>query len=195
MGWVPNPTPGVLNRSYRNNIAAHNRRRGWDSNDQTYESGMLMTVANFAYQNGCDDPDAAECSNASHGFYVFDTASDDAQELQRAYYDNASFDNEDGEIGVEDGASYTHEANSWDSRVTISADDFVSLDAAQLRWSRKLDGALPDITFGQLAPGSDLIDAGRVVESYHCPTAGEHDDPCIEWFGDAPDIGYREFTE
>jgi hypothetical protein len=31
------------------------------------------------------------------------------------------------------------------------------------------------------------------VEGDHCPTAGEHDEACIEW--EAPDIGDREFTE
>jgi len=193
MGWVPNPTPGVLNRTYRNSIAANNRRRGWDSNDQTYDSGILVTLNNFAYQNGCDDPDAAECANASHGFYVFNTNSSEAEELQRGYYNNASFDNEDGEVGVENGASYSHANNTWDSTVTVSEEDFVSLDTSDLHRPRRLDGSLPDIEFGHLAADSDLIDAGQVRDGYHCPMPGEHDDACIPWFGKAPDMGYAEF--
>jgi len=196
MGWVPTPTPGTLNRSYRNNIAVHNRRRGWDTNDQGYESGALLTVNNFAYQNGCDDPEAAECSNASHGFYVFNTNSGEAEELRREYFNNASFDNEDGEIGVEDGAAYTHASNSWDSAATIDAADFVSLDTTELMQPRKPGGALPDLSFGRLEPDSDLVDAGQVVDGVHCPTAGIHEgEDCLEWFGEAPDIGPFELAE
>lgn len=63
--------------------------------------------------------------------------------------------------------------------VTVTDDDFVSLDAAQLSLPRKPDGSLPDITFMRLAEGSDLIDAGTDVGT--------------PFIGSAPDIGYHEY--
>ena len=54
----------------------------------------------------------------------------------------------------------------------------MSLDVSQLLRPRKADGSLPDITFGHLASGSDLIDAGTYVG--------------IPYQGSAPDLGYYE---
>jgi hypothetical protein len=69
-------------------------------------------------------------------------------------------------------------SNSWSGGVTVMADDFVSLDTAQLYGPRKADGSLPDITFGKLVKGSDLIDAGTDVG--------------LPYNGTAPDLGYAE---
>ena len=69
----------------------------------------------------------------------------------------------------------TRDHNSWDSGVTISDDDFVSLDATQLGAPRKANGCLPDISFLALAPGSDLIDKGADVGK--------------PYFGKSPDMG------
>lgn len=55
---------------------------------------------------------------------------------------------------------------------------------------RKADYSLPDITFGHLAQGSDLIDAGMIIPGYHCSTAGAHPGQnCRVWYGAAPDLG------
>lgn len=62
---------------------------------------------------------------------------------------------------------------------TITDDDFVSLDTAQLSQPRQADGSLPNITFGTLAVGSDLIDAGTDVG--------------LAYNGAAPEIGYAEY--
>jgi hypothetical protein len=68
-----------------------------------------------------------------------------------------------------------HSNNSWDSNVTVTAADFLSLDTAQLDAPRRADGSLPDFTFGKLAANSDLIDAGITTGmAYH---------------GSAPDMG------
>jgi len=46
------------------------------------------------------------------------------------------------------------------------------------------------------APGSDLIDNGKLIVGYHC-AVNEETNPnqlgCVEWFGTAPDIGPFEF--
>jgi hypothetical protein len=195
MGWIQQPTPGLLNRLYKNNIAANNRRRGFDSNDQGYQCGEMNTYNNFAYQNGCTTAEP-ECQKASHGFYVFNTLDGEEQELKRVYYNNVSYDNEDGEIGVGTGAFYTHEHNSWDLTLSLSHNDFVSLDTSQLMQDRNPDGSLPEITFGHLRSGSGLIDAGMIIPGVHCPSSGEHTgDDCVEWYGAAPDIGPFETVE
>jgi hypothetical protein len=84
----------------------------------------------------------------------------------------------------------------WDYNpaYTVTAEDFVSLDYSQLARPRKADGSLPDVTFGHLAPGSDLIDRGTVIPGYHCATAGAHPgEECVVWFGAAPDLGPFEY--
>ncbi|WP_430809858.1 MULTISPECIES: right-handed parallel beta-helix repeat-containing protein [unclassified Carboxylicivirga] len=69
----------------------------------------------------------------------------------------------------------------YNPAVTVSDNDFVSLDVNQLAQARKADGSLPDITFMQLAPGSDLIDAGTDVG--------------LTYYGNSPDIGAIEYND
>ncbi|MBI4044210.1 MAG: hypothetical protein HY392_00710, partial [Candidatus Diapherotrites archaeon] len=46
-----------------------------------------------------------------------------------------------------------------------------------------------------LQEDSPLIDAGILIEGYHCSTPGAHPgEDCREWDGDAPDIGAYEFS-
>lgn len=84
----------------------------------------------------------------------------------------------------------TQDHNTWTQMVeywqtapnplfTVTDDDFRNLDTAQLRWPRKADGSLPDITFMRLKDGSDLIDAGI--------------DLGVPYNGNAPDIGAFEY--
>lgn len=68
--------------------------------------------------------------------------------------------------------------NSWQSPVTTTTADFVSVDSTGLRNPRKADGSLPDINFMHLAQGSDLIDAGTNVG--------------LVYNGNNPDIGCFE---
>jgi len=63
--------------------------------------------------------------------------------------------------------------------VTISDNDFVSLDATQLTRPRKNGIHLPDINYLHLVSGSDLIDAGKFVG--------------LPYTGSAPDIGAFEY--
>lgn len=50
--------------------------------------------------------------------------------------------------------------NYFDLNLTVNDADFLSVDETQLTAARKTDGSLPDITFMQIAPGSDLVDRG-----------------------------------
>ena len=64
--------------------------------------------------------------------------------------------------------------------LTVTDDDFISLDWSQLSKPRKADGSLPDISFMKLDPSSKLIDAGVDVG--------------LPFYGKNPDLGYAEYN-
>jgi len=76
-----------------------------------------------------------------------------------------------------------HSHNSWDNTIdiTVSADDFISLNDSGMFVSRQSDGSLPVTPFLILADGSDLIDVGLDIG--------------LTYSGDAPDIGAFEFED
>ncbi|NMB80757.1 MAG: T9SS type A sorting domain-containing protein [Ignavibacteria bacterium] len=80
---------------------------------------------------------------------------------------------------VDLGSFVVQEKNGWRSPFNVSANDFVSLDATQATRPRKEDGSLPDITFMNLASGSQFIDAGVDVG--------------LPFKGLAPDLGAFEY--
>jgi len=63
--------------------------------------------------------------------------------------------------------------------VTVTSNDFVSLDETLLTLPRQADGSLPYIAYAQLVHNSDLVDAGT--------NAG------FAWAGSAPDLGAFEY--
>jgi hypothetical protein len=68
--------------------------------------------------------------------------------------------------------------NYFDLDVTVSDEDFLSLDEALLVQPRQADGNLPQVDFMKLSPGSDLVDRGEDIGfPYH---------------GTAPDLGAFE---
>lgn len=75
-------------------------------------------------------------------------------------------------------AGGTMKTNSWMSPFSVSNSDFISVDPSNITGPRKADGSLPDIAFLHLAAGSDLIDAGTIVE--------------VPFFGSKPDLGCFE---
>ncbi|HLO38261.1 MAG TPA: hypothetical protein VK173_07225 [Lacibacter sp.] len=78
-----------------------------------------------------------------------------------------------------DAARCIIERNSFlNSDITVSANDFISLDTALLTSPRQKDGSLPRIDFMKLKPQSKLIDTGVDVG--------------LPYSGKAPDLGYFE---
>jgi hypothetical protein len=87
---------------------------------------------------------------------------------------------------------YTESHNNWDygifgeslprwlptDTVTVTDEDFVSVDSTGITGPRQADGSLPEINFLKLAQGSDLIDAGVDVG--------------LPFLGKAPDLGAFE---
>ena len=69
-------------------------------------------------------------------------------------------------------------SNSWNGGVTVSDADFASVSPIGVDGPRQTDGSLPKVDFMHLAPGSDLIDAGKDVG--------------LSFKGKAPDLGAFE---
>lgn len=66
----------------------------------------------------------------------------------------------DVEVAELDAAASEVSVNAFTLPVTITAEDFLGLDEADLVKPRKPNGDLPDVPFLHLAPGSDAIDQG-----------------------------------
>jgi len=91
-----------------------------------------------------------------------------------------SYDN-DGSNFVTN-ANVVDEYNDWNLvDVTVTDDDFVSVDTSLLRSPRQADGSLPDIDFFKPVEDSDLIDAGTNVG--------------LPYDGSASDLGVFEYWE
>ena len=173
-----------LIRKVNNCIFANNKVYGLTTTDRQHPARPMNIYNNFAYNSGIADDGFDGC-----GFGILNPYSSDELKLRRVFINNIAYKNEFQDVFVN--SVYTHEYNSWDSPVNVTDDDFVSLDCSQLYSPRELDGSLPkNVTFGHLAQGSDLIDAGVLIPGYHCSTAGAHPgENCAEWYGSAPDLG------
>jgi uncharacterized repeat protein (TIGR02059 family) len=145
---------GVVRRFSYNCIAYDNLTQGFTQN----EANVKMVFYNcVAYHNNVQG---------------FDFQWNNVADVLR---NNISYNNGSTDIFQ---SNQTRDHNSWDSKVTVSNADFVSLDGTQLALPRKADGSLPDITFLHLASGSGLIDAGVDVG--------------LPYSGSAPDLGAFE---
>jgi len=174
MGWISDPVPGVLNRTYKHCIAAYNRKYGFDSNDQGYQAGALRLYNNTSYHNGYMGKRAA-------GFIVYNTQDGSSRELERVYKNNISYANEHGDIQVISDAVYTHQNNSWDNPpgITITSSTFISTDSTGLSGPRRANGSLPKLDFLKLNPSSSAVDAGTTSTG-------------LPYSGSAPDLGAYE---
>ncbi|RJQ59735.1 MAG: T9SS C-terminal target domain-containing protein [Stygiobacter sp.] len=81
--------------------------------------------------------------------------------------------------GVNFISAVSQSTNSWNSPLSVSNEDFISIDTTGVRGARKPDGSLPDLKFLHLAPTSKLIDAGVDVG--------------LPFNGKSPDLGAYEY--
>ena len=81
--------------------------------------------------------------------------------------------------GVNFISAVSQSTNSWNSPLSVSNEDFISIDTTGVRGARKPDGSLPDLKFLRLAPTSKLIDAGVDVG--------------LPFNGKSPDLGAYEY--
>lgn len=162
LGGVATNDPGTITRVVTNCVAFKNRGWGFSENDDAYN---MQIYNNIAYNNGI--------VGVGGGGFDFNHAG-------VPYYisNNIAYDNSGNDYSLNTLTNVNH--NSWDSSPAVIVDnsDFVSLVYSQLSNPRNPDGSLPDITFLNLAQGSDLINAGVNVD--------------LPYSGSAPDLGAFE---
>ena len=147
----------VYKRFLTNNLSVSNRNFGITQNG----AKCKMFISNNVLYG-----------NQKMGIY-FSSSWGDAPHLIR---NNISYKNAtDAAIGIK---LPVVDHNSWQPGVTVTDEDFISIDTTQLVRLRKADGSLPEIGFMHLAAGSDLIDAGIDVG--------------LPYWGEAPDMGAFE---
>lgn len=166
-------TASVLNRKVTNCIAAHVRRSGFTTNDRLTSAKYMQFYNNISYANG-------KYGQAGYGFRIYNTNSSDADERMRIFTNNIAYANTTTNFSVAADALYTSVTNSWDGGVTVTDDDFVSVDSTGLAGARQANGTLPILDFLKLVEGSDLIDAGTDVG--------------LSYVDSAPDLGYYEYS-
>ncbi len=166
-------------------VAAKCKGNGFYANYQPGQSADWYN--NTAYDNG--SPTSGKTANINMQESEYSPASK-VDGYREVLHDNLAFN----DMGIANviklniAASGSNiDDNSFTLPVTVSASDFVSLDASQLALPRKADGSLPDITFMHLVAGSDLIDAGMNVGYSYTGTAPDlgafENPPIFDWKG------------
>ena len=155
-----------------NSIAVYSNGSGITTNDNDTPAVRKMNIFNNTSDYN------------TYGYIIYNTLQKPEEEAVRIFINNIAYANTSapaynfGSLGI----GKTSEFNSWDTptAVTLTNADFMSLDAAQLKFPRKKNGSLPDITFGRLVTTSDCIDSGKDVG--------------LTYYGVAPDLGYSEYV-
>lgn len=150
-GAVANPMPSHIVRFC---LSANNNAHGFYANHQPGKSATWTN--NTAYNNRNANFDMLEQVSA--------TDRTDIPGTREILHNNLAFT---GTIIIQDNNPPENTTeNSWTkSGVTVSAEDFKSLDATQMTLPRPPDGSLPSITFMHLAAGSDLAGLGCFIDS------------------------------
>jgi hypothetical protein len=150
------PASGAAHHVVRFNVAFGNRAIGFYAN---YHPGSIDFLNNTAFDNPSNyDMRVATGSSSSHTLR------------------NNIVAGSGNEIVSLSGG--TDDSNSWSLPVTVSNDDFESLDKMLAYAERNADGSLPSTALARLREDSDLIDKG--------------DDLGFDFAGTAPDLGAFE---
>jgi pectate lyase-like protein len=148
---------------FKNCIAAFNPGTGFITNlgsDIKYSSRPLY-LNNFAYKNGWAywhlDGGVVK-NNIAYGTTNIGPIGEIYNIVGDAYSEDSFYteSNNTWRLSTDLGWPPSYINPDYD----VNDDDFVSLDYWELTAPRKEDGSLPDISFGHLKEGSDLIDSG-----------------------------------
>lgn len=155
---------GTLQRLLTRCVSVNNKWSGYNENNNGRPSSRINCYNNVSYRD-------------MYGFMNINSVDDT---YNRIYRNNIAY-------GYTSAATYrfgepniTHDHNSWNGGVTVTDEDFISVDTTELYGVRQSDGSLPDISFFKLVATSDLINAGVDVG--------------LAFNGTAPDLGYAEYT-
>ena len=146
---IPDPVP---KNTIRFCLAVRNKANGFYSNhhlagNDWFNNSAYMNNTNF---NMLNRPSRDDADNIDGNGYDHVLKNNLSYQKRFGYKHTAYIDT----------ARNTSEYNSFDLPITLSDDDFVSLDMDLLTSPRKEDGSLPDIDFMRPVPGSEIIDAG-----------------------------------
>jgi hypothetical protein len=173
-GYASRPFPALPEPIPRNTVrfclAVMNKANGFYSNHHLEGSDWFN---NTAYRNGTNYNMLNRKAKTEDQYLI------DGPGYNHVMKNNISFAPQGKDIDKIDSARCTLDQNSFlEDGVTLSADDFVSLDTTLLTAPRRPDGSLPEIDFMQLKPTSKLIDNGS--------------DTGLPFYGKAPDLGCFE---
>ncbi|MDF2936269.1 MAG: pectate lyase [Paenibacillaceae bacterium] len=143
---LPNPVPVHI---VKNCLSANNDANGFYANHHLGQAAIW--TYNTAFNNKTSNFNMLERT------VLEDLHSNIAGYREELHY-NIAFQGTD--IMNADLSPERESYNSWTMDVTVSEEDFQSLDASQMTLPRKPDGSLPDITFMKLTAGSDLAGLG-----------------------------------
>ena len=164
--------PDIPRNTIRFCLAVMNKANGFYSNHHLEGSDWYN---NTAYQNGANFNMLNRKAKTEADYLT------DGPGYNHVLRNNISFAPRSvrGEIINYDSTRCIIDHNSFlNSGVTSSADDFLSLDTAQLTAPRQADGSLPMVNFMRLKPASKFIDKGIDVG--------------LPFVGRAPDLGCFE---
>lgn len=162
-------------------IAAFNKAIGFTPNDNNDHNRQMHIYNNFIYHNGIDH---GASSTVKYGFF-FTNKSDSTGTWNNWIRNNISYNNYNkSNVGdyYTNSPYINHENNYWLNNPTVTDEDFVSLDTTGMMGPRQSNGNLPFTTFGHLAEGSNLIDAGTTNTG-------------LPYSGIAPDVGPFEYYQ
>ena len=146
MGIPPSVAPV---HTVKNCLSANNGAHGFYSNHQPGQAAVWTN--NTAYNNKFGNFDMLERVSTSDN--------SDIPGTREILHNNISFTGVDLKEANLPSENVTN--NSWNKKgVSVSAEDFQSLDASQMIKPRGKDGELPNITFMQLNSNSDLKGLG-----------------------------------
>ena len=188
----PNPkTPEIYSRITYNCISAGNKGFGYDPNNGLgdewprslyYNNLSYKNSVGFLVQNCTESPLADTMNIYKNNISYLDSyaAFENVPCLQQTPYyytvDHCTWLKSEGYNGC---------MGLTNPNYNVTNDDFRSLDISELDDPRKSDGSLPDINFGKLAEGSDLINGGIADNNFI--RLG------LTYNGTAPDLGFCEY--
>lgn len=153
---------GPVQRTLLNCLSFNNSGMGFDESQDQGATSIPHVVFNCTSYNNGEAGYNFQFGSGSNGFIG------DIFRNNISYHETVSYSWNNNTV----------DHNSWQNRLNVSADDFLSLDSDQAKGPRQSDGSLPAMTFLHLEAGSDLIDAGTEVG--------------LAFSGKAPDIGAFE---
>ncbi|MBW2523983.1 MAG: DUF4990 domain-containing protein [Deltaproteobacteria bacterium] len=153
---------GQLKRTIRNTLAFQNKMWGYNINGALCNVELYHSVA---HQN-CYQGLLTWCGGVTLHM----------DGVPYIVKNNVAHDNVEAAFNITDLTEVDH--NSWDSSVTVTDDDFLSVTPTGVDGPRQPDGSLPELDYLRLAPDSDLVDAGIDVG--------------MPFNGAAPDLGAYE---